>query len=137
MSLTICIRCNAPYLKQDNHCPHCKNTEVSHSILPLTLLLGLGLAACEELKPEADYAPAYGVEMVDNDGDGFEYGYDCDDEDAMTYPGAAPLDSEEDCMTDVDGDDFGDINPDNENIVPGTDCDDADPTVNPEADNCD
>ena len=30
-------------------------------------------------------------------------------------------------MTDADGDGYGDANPENDNVEPGTDCDDSDP----------
>ena len=41
----------------------------------------------------------------DNDGDGFTaFEGDCDDGDPDTYPGAAFLESETDCMTDADSD---------------------------------
>ena len=136
MSLIVCTHCQSAYLEKEIRCPHCTSPRGS-SALPVTLLLGLGLSACEEIKPDPDVTPLYGVEMVDNDGDGYEFGYDCDDDDALTYPGAAPLDSEEDCMTDVDGDDYGDANPINEDVVAGSDCDDSDPAVNPGAGNCD
>ncbi|MBK7827791.1 hypothetical protein [Nannocystis sp.] len=36
---------------------------------------------------------------------------DCDDGSDTTYPGAAPLDSPTACMADVDGDDYGDVDP--------------------------
>jgi hypothetical protein len=53
-------------------------------------------------------------------------GDDCDDTDLDTFPGAAPNESVGTaCMTDRDGDDFGDLlamAP----VVPGTDCDDDD-----------
>ncbi|HEY0135291.1 MAG TPA: hypothetical protein VGB85_14500, partial [Nannocystis sp.] len=49
---------------------------------------------------------------------------DCDDTSANTFPGAAPNDDTIACMKDEDGDDWGDVNPP-VNIVPGTDCDDA------------
>ena len=136
MSLVICRQCQSAYLETESKCPHCISNRASVT-LPVTLLLGLGLNACEEIKPDPDTTPLYGVEMVDNDGDGYEFGYDCDDEDALTHPGAAPLDSVEDCMTDADGDDYGDANPINEDVVAGSDCDDSDPEINPGADNCD
>lgn len=49
---------------------------------------------------------------------------DCDDADWDTFPGAAPNDSPSDCMTDADGDDWGDyaaVSP----AVAGTDCNDS------------
>ena len=79
---------------------------------------------------------------VDRDGDGaktdcdsyppgtFE---DCDDTDPNTFPGAAPKDDPDACMTDADGDDWGDDMPSNPAAEPGTDCDDSDPTTFPGA----
>ena len=61
---------------------------------------------------------------------------DCDDNDPHTYPGAAEQDSETDCMRDFDGDGFGDSAPEQSSVVPGTDCDDSDANVNPEAGGC-
>ncbi|MCP3980554.1 MAG: PKD domain-containing protein, partial [bacterium] len=58
---------------------------------------------------------------------------DCDDSSgtaAFTFPGAAPNDSAEICMRDVDGDDWGDDSPPG-NIASGSDCDDGDPLVHP------
>ena len=58
---------------------------------------------------------------------------DCDDDSETTYPGAASLDSEEDCLKDDDGDERGDVDPDNPDVDEGTDCDDSDPEVTPDA----
>lgn len=54
---------------------------------------------------------------------------DCDDGDPNTHPGAAPLDSATDCMSDQDGDDYGDTSP-SSGVTVGTDCDDTDATIN-------
>ncbi|PRQ04653.1 hypothetical protein ENSA5_06090 [Enhygromyxa salina] len=50
---------------------------------------------------------------------------DCDDADPNTYPGAAEIDDPEACMTDADGDGWGDMDP-KPGVEPGRDCDDAD-----------
>lgn len=77
---------------------------------------------------EADY----GVPAIDNDADGFYQDIDdCDDSDASAYPGSSPNDSTTDCMKDSDGDLYGDANPTNPSVVPGTDCNDTDNTVFP------
>ena len=61
---------------------------------------------------------------------------DCDDSSEVTYPGAAPLDSPALCMKDFDTDDYGDDNAGP--FTPGTDCDDTNVFVNPDAvDVCD
>jgi hypothetical protein len=53
-------------------------------------------------------------------------GFDCDDDDDDTFPGAAPNDDPQACMTDADGDGYGDASP-NPGVTPGTDCNDANP----------
>jgi hypothetical protein len=85
---------------------------------------------------------------ADTDGDGFgdpgttlvqcsqPAGYildnsDCDDTSNTTFPGAAPNDSPAACMKDDDADDWGDDNPP-VGVISGTDCDDADPIINPD-----
>ena len=50
------------------------------------------------------------LECTDDDGDGFsEYQGDCDDTEPLTFPGAAELDSTEECLTDWDEDGYGAI----------------------------
>ncbi|EDM75724.1 hypothetical protein PPSIR1_27618 [Plesiocystis pacifica SIR-1] len=71
---------------------------------------------CEEV-PAGEDPPAGSVPQSN--------GEDCDDDDANTFPGAAPNDDPEACMTDADGDDFGDEMPSNSNAVPGSDCNDT------------
>ncbi len=53
---------------------------------------------------------------------------DCDDNDGNTFPGAAPNDDPEACMTDADDDDWGDDSP-GAGVDPGSDCDDNDPDL--------
>jgi hypothetical protein len=50
---------------------------------------------------------------------------DCDDSDPDTFPGSSPKDDPDACMTDADGDDYGDDDPSSPDAVPGSDCDDA------------
>ncbi|MFH1468369.1 MAG: MopE-related protein [Pseudomonadota bacterium] len=55
---------------------------------------------------------------------------DCDDagpQAAVTFPGAARLESATACMQDADGDGWGDSAPANPAVTPGHDCDDASP----------
>ena len=54
-------------------------------------------------------------------------GDDCDDQSAITYPGAAFNDSGTACLKDVDGDGYASL------LGGGTDCDDADYAVHPSA----
>jgi len=56
---------------------------------------------------------------------------DCDDSSSVTHPGAAPLDSPTLCMKDFDTDDYGDDSAGP--FSPGTDCDDTNASVNPDA----
>jgi len=58
---------------------------------------------------------------------------DCDDTSAATFPGAAELESPTDCATDLDADGYGDASASGA-TTPGADCDDADPSENPAAD---
>ena len=67
---------------------------------------------------------------IDDDGDGFsENQGDCDDSDAFTHPGAANNESATTCMTDADGDGYGD----NTGTNPGTDCNDSNASIYPDA----
>jgi len=71
------------------------------------------------------------TDCVDDDGDGHDTCEgDCDDHDASTYPGAADEESATECMTDADGDGWGDDSPSG-GVTAGTDCDDTDPAVSP------
>jgi large repetitive protein len=65
------------------------------------------------------------VTDVDIDEDGFGLcGGDCDDDNPNTHPGAAELESLDDCMKDDDGDGYGERAPFG-SIAPGTDCNDS------------
>lgn len=99
---------------------------------------------------EIDEEPENGVLFyVDVDGDGYgdandvvnmcsmpegyvENNTDCDDQSNITYPGSAELDSQTDCMIDVDGDGFGEMSVEG-TVVAGTDCNDVDDAVYPAA----
>ena len=94
---------------------------------------------------------------VDNDGDGYPASYDCndndpslnyddydgdtfascdgdcDDRDGFTYPGAAWAESSTLCMTDLDGDGYGEMYPAS-GVTAGSDCDDRDGSIFPGAD---
>ena len=73
----------------------------------------------------------------DYDNDGLtELEGDCDDLDGLTYLGAAFNESLFICMTDQDGDGYGDSNPAT-GVSPGTDCDDTDPLLETSDDDLD
>jgi len=69
----------------------------------------------------------------DADGDGIDTcSGDCDDTNPATHPGAAEKeDRPAECMTDADGDGWGDASATGD-VVAGRDCDDTDPTLTPE-----
>ena len=74
----------------------------------------------------------YHGNCVDGDGDGFCPPKDCDDTDNKTFPGSAEKDSSTACMSDADGDGYGDTAP-TPGVIAGTDCDDSASSVNPGA----
>ena len=90
------------------------------------------LTGCQPEFKDDDKQQDEGVVLTDNDGDGFFSDEDCNDEDPNTYPGAAENDSTTDCMTDADGDGYGDNNPQSA-ATAGTDCDDSDANIHPGA----
>ena len=123
------------------------------------LLFGISLSACGDKDDTADsepavepagepeygvgetgivdtgvFAPEYGVEMIDQDEDGWFLDIDdCDDQDPNTHPTAAENEeNSEACMTDADGDGYGSATP-NSGVTAGTDCNDADATIHPAA----
>ncbi len=74
----------------------------------------------------------------DNDGDGYAVSgtqglsIDCDDNNYYTNPGAAPNEAVHACMKDEDLDNWGDSTV-SRSVTPGTDCNDANPFVRPDA----
>ena len=160
MSIILCNKCDNHYLSTESQCPNCAtpfSRRTSKAGLATAVLLGLSLTACGDKGddtgdtadtadtqipdtadqalygvPDTGFAPEYGVEMVDNDADGWDAEIDCNDEDANTFPGSAENDSTTDCMTDADGDGYGDANAASP-IIAGSDCDDSNPDINPGA----
>ena len=136
--MKICSNCHQHHI--ESMCPHCHTSSTPRGPSPvsISLLLGVsvGITAC--IPNHAEYgAPDVPYEAMDYDGDGFTADQgDCDDDDAYTFPGAALEDSDTACMTDVDGDGYGDADPENESVEPGTDCDDSDPDINPGNESC-
>ena len=61
---------------------------------------------------------------IDDDGDGYtDFEGDCDDRDPNTFPGSVTEAASDECMTDSDGDGFGDVDVSGY-FDAGTDCDD-------------
>ena len=104
---------------------------------------------CDGLSDDADdsVSSAGQVDFYrDGDSDGYGAGFalarcdapssyidnadDCDDTDATAFPGAALGEDPLDCTRDGDGDGYGDSSASGA-VVPGDDCDDADPLVSP------
>ena len=155
MSFTSCQHCHRHYFITDKSCPHCTGGAVVSSLptpKALGLLLGLGAIGCmgdskvvdssEEVvhqdsvsdtavTVQPGHEPPYGVPDGDQDLDGYFESEDCDDSDEHTHPFAAENESNpEQCMTDMDGDGFGDMNAEGA-VTPGTDCDDTNPAIHP------
>jgi hypothetical protein len=154
MKLTVCSKCTSHIFSYEKECPHCgalrNRSSYTGKRATLTLLLGLAtMTACGEdsktdstepetepaeepaVEPAEDQA-AYGIPDIDEDDDGWTNYEDCDDNDSNTFPGSAETDSTTECMTDADGDGYGDINA-QAPAVPGTDCDDSNADIHPAA----
>ena len=85
MTPTLCSTCGT--LVPGDVCPHCSAPLAASSrrgIAPAVALLGLSLLAggCQTTHA------LYGVEVSDNDNDGYFEGEDCDDNDPDIHPGA-------------------------------------------------
>lgn len=137
MSMTICSSCGC-YVIDQSHCP-CESSDKpakgagAARALLISSLMGVGLTACDILSPKAIYGvPVY----EDLDEDGFQLNEDCDDNDPLTFPGAAELEPDNTlCMADADEDGYGASTPaeGTMGVEPGTDCDDTDPDIHPDA----
>ena len=93
------------------------------------------------IHPEAAEVPYDGIDqdcdgadLIDVDGDRYDYTFDCDDEDAAVNPGAVevPKNGKDDDCADGDNGD-GDADGYDDDELGGDDCDDLDPSVHPGA----
>ena len=144
MTLKNCPRCHNYFTHTDLQCPHCSSSSKPTFALTTAILLGLGSLGCGDKSTdsaqedtstsiaEPSMALDYGVPWVDNDNDGWEEEVDCDDNNPFVFPGAAEQESETECMKDEDEDGFGDDSV-SAPVVAGTDCDDSDATIHPQA----
>lgn len=83
-SLKTCSACGVHVRAGTCACPGCGASMCQKSPSAAMILLGLAMAACNS----PDYEPAYGVPVVDADGDGYESDVDCDDSDDTIHPDA-------------------------------------------------
>ena len=96
----------------------------------LTILLATSCATEDKTSDTGTEDNGPDPRAIDDDGDGLsELDGDCDDEDPLTYPGSAENEAVFGCMTDADGDGWGNSVP-LPGVAAGTDCDDTDPTLN-------
>lgn len=100
-SLVPCVGCSELVYEGTCVCPHCgeKHACTRRALSPQAAMLGLSLMApgCFLNNTHSDYTGAAtggggwdsGTEYTDDDGDGYsEDQGDCDDADALRYPGA-------------------------------------------------
>ena len=95
-----------------------------------TLLIGLGVQLLLAQTSCVWINPADWQQRTDLDEDGYGAqgagGDDCDDGDALTFPGAGRNEADKQaCMRDADGDGYGDPTV-SDGVAAGTDCDDTD-----------
>ena len=100
MQLKKCSTCQQHY-HSSVQCPYCTNNH-TRSFPAWSLLLGLGLGGCQDA--DKDLHPAYGVEVVDMDGDGFDSEIDCNDDDPEIHPDAEEI-LDDDIDSNCDGED--------------------------------
>ena len=92
--LVPCAACETLVFAGTCVCPHCgvkKACRGTGALGKAAMAVGLvtALAACEgEGDVETGVQALYGVALVDNDGDGYPEGDDCNDDDANIHPDA-------------------------------------------------
>lgn len=89
-----CPTCGAHARAGTCACPHCGAKMCADRRTTTALVLGLALAGCRLDLGKDDSAliqPAYGEPIVDMDGDGWEAGDDCDDDDPEIHPEAEEI----------------------------------------------
>ena len=134
--MKVCSKCNTHNLSTAQTCHNChvslSSSDSIHTSLKTAVLLGL-MTSCT---PISVGEPEYGVPVVDEDGDGVESYFDCDDSDPNILEGVR-------YHADLDGDGFGDAY-DYVSICPGEaipedriendeDCNDNDANIHPDA----
>ena len=94
MKISYCVHCGVHHTGQGcramMEAPIQKNLGMGH--ITTAMLLGLGLVACGD--KESEPLPAYGVPVVDADGDGFFEGDDCDDMNDAIHPDAEEIEGD-------------------------------------------
>ena len=107
---------------------------------PFLLIFPFALTACLKQPVASTDKPLNSPEsaIIDSDGDEWNVGTDCNDNDPNTYPGAAELETKNGwsiglvCMQDKDADGFGSKVVQG-TVIAGSDCDDNDNAVHPMA----